>query len=95
MLDRTADAFYVKVLKEFTVDQKKGFVGAAKRRLRKVMKDAGVDEDEASLLMALDELKSPTLIGKWGDPWFRHPVADMREPQKMVSWLTDIDPPET
>ncbi|HOY34588.1 MAG TPA: hypothetical protein PLG32_05570 [Piscinibacter sp.] len=95
VLDRTADAFYVKVLKEFTVDQKKGFVGAAKRRLRKVMKDAGVDEDEASLLMALDELKSPTLIGKWGDPWFRHPVADMREPQKMVSWLTDIDPPET
>lgn len=82
VLDRTADAFYVKVLKEFTVDQKKGFVGAAKRRLRKVMKDAGVDEDEASLLMALDELKSPTLIGKWGDPWFRHPVADMREPQE-------------
>lgn len=93
--NRTADAFYVKVLKEFTVDQKKGIVGAAKRRLRKVMKDAGVDEDEASLLMALAELESPTRIGKWGDPWFRHPVADMREPEKMVSWLTDIDPPET
>lgn len=92
--DRTADAFYVKVLKEFTVDQKKGIVGAAKRRLRKVMKDSGVDEDEASLRLALAELESPTLIGKWGDRWFRHPVADMREPQKMVSWLTDIDPPE-
>ncbi len=95
VLDRTADAFYVKVLKEFTVDQKKGIVGAAKRRLRKVMKDAGVDEDEASLRLALAELESPTRIGKWGDPWFRHPVADMREPEKMVSWLTDIDSPET
>jgi transposase-like protein len=95
VLNRTADAFYVKVLKEFTVDQKKGIVGAAKRRLRKVMKDAGVEEEEACLLMALDELKSPTLIGKWGDAWFRHPVADMREPQKMVSWLTNIDQPET
>jgi len=93
--DRTVDAFYVKVLKEFTVDQKKGIVGAAKRRVRKVMKDADVDEEEACLLLALEELKSPTLIGKWGDPWFRHPVADMREPQKMVSWLTDIDAPET
>ena len=94
VLGRTADAFYVKVLKEFTVDQKKGIVGAAKRRLRKVMKDAGVDEEEASLRLALAELESPTRIGKWGDPWFRHPVADMREPEKMVSWLTDIDPPE-
>ncbi|WP_146052264.1 hypothetical protein [Diaphorobacter sp. LR2014-1] len=95
VLNRTADAFYVKVLKEFTVDQKKGIVGAAKRRLRKVMSDAGVDEEEASLILALEELSSPTLIGKWGDPWFRHPIADMREPQKGVSWLTDIDEPET
>lgn len=95
VLDRTADAFYVKVLKEFTVDQKKGIVGAAKRRLRKVMKDTGVDEEGASLRLALAELESPTRIGKWGDPWFRHPVADMREPEKMVSWLTDIDPLET
>jgi hypothetical protein len=30
-------------------------------------------------------------LGKWGDRWFRHPGADMREPEKAVCWLTDID----
>jgi len=33
-------------------------------------------------------------LGKWGDRWFRHPGADMREPEKAVCWLTDIDRPE-
>lgn len=94
VLDRTVDAFYVTVAKEFTVDQKKGLVGASKRRIRKVMKDAGVDEDKACLILALTELERLTSIGKWGDRWFSHPVADMREPQRVVCWLTDIDPVE-
>lgn len=95
VLDRTADAFYVTVLKEFTVDQKKGLVGSAKRQLRKLMKDAGVDEDEAALILARLELDRLTAIGKWDDRWFRHPVADMREPQRLICWLTDIDAVET
>jgi hypothetical protein len=33
-------------------------------------------------------------LGKWGDWWFQHPGADMREPEKAVCWLTEIDPPE-
>lgn len=70
-------------------------IGAARRRIRQVMKDAAVDEDEACLVLARAELERLTSVGKWGDRWFRHPVADMREPQKMVCWLTDTDLIET
>lgn len=91
IIKRTADAFYVKVMKEFTVGEKLGKVGRSVQRLRKVMKEAGVDKEGAQLKLALEEIERLTTIGKWGDRWFSHPVADMREPEKLVCWLTDID----
>jgi hypothetical protein len=95
VLNRTADAFYVKVLKDFTVDQKRVMVGNSKRRLAQVAADQGVSAEAAELLVAQEEMDRMATIGKWGDRWFRHPISDMREPEKLVCWLTDIDPPET
>lgn len=92
---RTADAFYVKVLKEMTVDMKRGLVGASKRRLAAVAEAHGVDLEAAELLLAREELDKAASFGKWGDRWFKHPISDMREPEKSVCWLTDIDPVET
>ena len=94
VLNRTADAFYVKVLKDFSVDQKRVMVGNSRRRLAQVAKDHGFSEEAAELLLAQEEIARMTSIGKWGDRWFRHPISDMREPEKLVCWLTDIDPPE-
>jgi hypothetical protein len=91
IVKRTADAFYVKVMKDFTVGEKLGKVGRSVQRLRKVMKVAGVDREGAELKLALEEIERLTIIGKWGDRWFSHPVADMREPEKLICWLTDID----
>lgn len=95
VLNRTADAFYVKVLKDFSVDQKRVMVGNSKRRLARFATDHGVDEAAAELLVAQEEMARMATIGKWGDRWFRHPISDMREPEKSVCWLTDIDPPES
>jgi transposase-like protein len=92
---RTADAFYVKVLKEMTVDQKRGHVGNSKRRLKAMAALHGVSPEKAELLLAQEELTKSVSIGKWGDRWFKHPISDMREPEKSVCWLTDIDPVET
>jgi hypothetical protein len=92
---RTADAFYVKVLKEMSVDKKRALVGATKRRLAGLAAAHGVDLEAAELLAAQEELASMVPRGKWGDRWFNHPISDMREPEKRVCWLTDIDPVET
>ncbi len=95
VVDRTADAFYVRVQKEMTIDKKRSLVGATRRRLKTVSESRGITLQEAELLLAQEELGRMVSIGKWGDRWFRHPVSDMREPEKLVCWLTDIDPVET
>lgn len=92
--NRTADAFYVKVVKDFTVDEKRSMVRRANAKLKKFAEDAGVDEKEAQILIAREELTAMTAHGKWEDRWFKHPVADMREPEKSICWLTDVDAEE-
>jgi transposase-like protein len=95
VLNRTADAFYVKVLKEMTIDTKRRLVRATKRRLAGYVQDFATDLKTAELRAALEELDKMVALGKWGDRWFNHPVSDMREPEKRVCWLTDIDPVES
>jgi hypothetical protein len=41
--------------------------------------------------MVREEMTRLRTIGQWNDKWLRHPIADMREPTKLVHWLTDID----
>lgn len=92
---RTVDVFYVKVRKEITVDEKRGLVARATRRLKSVAAGKKVDIEEAAVLVAREELAAMAPHGKWGDRWFKHPRSDMREPEKSICWLTDIDPAET
>ncbi|HSV82095.1 MAG TPA: hypothetical protein VLK85_23120, partial [Ramlibacter sp.] len=93
--NRTADAFYVKVLKEMSVDKKLALVRATKRRLADLAAAHGASLEAAELLAAQEELAKMVPIGKWGDRWFKHPISDMREPEKSVCWLTNVDPVET
>lgn len=92
---RTVDAFYVKVLKEMSVDKKRSLVAATKRRLTELADSNGVTLEAAKILAAKEELARMVVIGKWGDRWFNHPISDMREPEKRICWLTDIDPVAT
>jgi transposase-like protein len=93
ILSRTADAFYVQITKDATVDQKRGLVGQSVKAFRKACdENPGLADYEVEILHARRELDRMRAIGKWSDKWFRHPIADMREPAKLVCWLTDIDP---
>lgn len=47
---------------------------------------------KAKLVLMRNELERTRKIGKWQDRWLLHPVSDMREPTKLICWLTDIDP---
>lgn len=91
--DRTADAFYVSVAKDQTVDQKRALVQSAGRRLRELQKEnPGFSEDELKVLAMRQAMLEAKPIGQFKDPWVDHPVPEMREPEKKVCWLTDIDP---
>jgi hypothetical protein len=95
ILEKTADAFYVSVAKDQTVDQKRRLVQAGVRRLRELEKDyPEVSVDLLKLIMMRQELARPTIHGPFKDAWVTHPAPDMREPEKRVCWLTDIESAE-
>ena len=99
VLDRTADFFYVTVLKEVTVDQKRAYVAQSKRILAKAVEALGEPSSDPELLLRQaklnlmrEQLTRVRKIGKWQDRWALHPLSDMREPSKLICWLTDIEP---
>lgn len=92
--ERRADGWFVRVMKESTIDQKDAAVAKAKKRLE-AMKDAypTLDQHQVEVLMVLEEMDRMAAVGKWDDRWLTHPVPTKAEPDKRLCWLTDIDPP--
>jgi transposase-like protein len=93
--ERTADAFYVTVLKDVSVGIKRQKVRKAQERFAQTqIANPRLSDHEIELLLLRKEMARMAPIGKWDDRWLRHPLPDMREPEKRVCWLTDIDKPE-
>jgi len=90
--NRTADAFYVKVLKDATVDTKRKLVRKAQQRFAQAqIRNPRLSDDQVELMLIRQEMARMASLGKWDDRWLNHPFPDMREPEKQVCWLTDID----
>ena len=88
---RTADAYYVSVLKETTIDHKRRKVAEIKARFEEYQaENPGLSDYEVKLLMMADALAAAIPVGHFKDVWVNHPLPDMREPEKRVSWLTEI-----
>ena len=47
---------------------------------------------KAKLNLMREQLTRVRKIGKWQDRWALHPLSEMREPSKLICWLTDIEP---
>lgn len=94
VMARTADAWYVQVLKEGTVGEKNQAVKRAQERLAQAqIANPHMSEDDVVVMLAREEMARMAMHGKWKDKWLTHPLPDMREPEKKVCWLTDIDTP--
>lgn len=92
ILDRTVDGFYVQVQKEGTVGQKRALVQQSRAAFEDACRaHAGLTSHQVKVLLAREEMTRLQSIGQWSDKWFRHPIADMREPARLICWLTDID----
>lgn len=89
--ERKCDAFYVRISKELTVDEKRKCKANAKKEFDKIKKENEFLEDyEVKLMMIKDRIKHMREIGKWKDKWLSHPLPDMSEPEKAVCYLTDF-----
>lgn len=90
--DRTVDAFYVRIDKSLTVNE---------RRRQKALSDERFEaakarfpsktNSEVQVELIKERLAAMTSIGKWSDRWLLHPFPSMSEPEKAVCYLTDLD----
>jgi hypothetical protein len=87
---RTADAFYVRIAKELTVNQKRAELVASRTRFEAAKKvHPGFTDGELRLVLIKSAIAQMAPLGKWQDRWLTHPFPDMSEPQKAVCYLTD------
>jgi transposase-like protein len=90
--DRTADAWYVKVLKEVKIDAKRRAVKEVKNILDGAkLKYPELSQHEIELLLMKEEMRRAKEMGQWNDRWLAHPLPNMSEPAKKICWLTDLN----
>lgn len=88
---RTADAWYVRILKETTVDTKRRAVNAAMKRFAEAqMANPLLSPLEVEQVLMKAEMAQAKEFGHWRDRWVQHPLPIMSEPEKRVCWLTDL-----
>lgn len=90
--DRSCDAFYVRINKSLTVDEKQRALSDS-RKLFRAAKAANpeLSDVEIKLAMIKDRLHSMAEIGHWKDRWLTHPFPNMSEPEKAICYLTDYN----
>lgn len=88
-----ADAFFVKIDKTLTVDDRRKLVRASKKKfdaMRAAKKDPNLSDWRIRILLMEEALKQlPAKKGGRRDPWVEFPENTMHEPKKAVSLLTD------
>jgi hypothetical protein len=90
--DRRCDAYYVKINKTMTVDEKKQALAQSRRIFRKMRQvHPDLTDNELKLVLINERMQSMAEIGQWKDRWLTHPFPNMSEPEKAVCYLTDYD----
>lgn len=88
---RTADAFYVRITKDQTVDEKRKLVAASKKTFNAMKSaNAGLSDDEVRLLMLKNGINAAQAIGQWKDRWVMYPLPTISEAEKASCFLTDM-----
>lgn len=88
--NKTAEAFYVKIEKELTVDEKRNFKAIALKKFTEFRKqNPALSENECKIEMLKREIASVLKLGKFNDSWVKHPFPNMAESNKAMCWLTE------
>ncbi len=87
---RRADAFFVRIAKEMTIDDKRAAIALSRTAFEVARKaNPGLSDVELETLLIKERIAHMTTIGKWQDRWMLHPFPNMSEPEKAVCYLTD------
>lgn len=87
---RKADAFYVRIAKDMTIDEKRKAIAYSRAEFDKVRKiHLELTDSEIQTLMIKQRIANMDAIGKWQDKWMLHPFPNISEPEKAVCYLTD------
>jgi len=88
---RSVDAFYVKITKDQTVDEKRKLVNHSRKLFDEIAsQNPDLTESEVQLLMLKNEIRSSKQIGQWKDRWVMHPLPTLSEAEKASCFLTDM-----
>jgi len=91
VIKRRVDAFYVRINKDLTINEKRQALSESRAVFDKVRTtNPGITDKEIELLMIKSSLKNMSSIGHWKDKWLTHPFPSMSEPEKAVCFLTDL-----
>jgi transposase-like protein len=94
VLEKRCDAFYVRVNKELTINEKRRLKANSQREMQNLRDSdsilAELSDYELRLVVIKQRMKELVEIGKWNDRWLFYPFPDMSEPQKAICWLTDL-----
>jgi len=86
----TCDAFYVRINKDMTVDEKRQALRESRAAFKKLQAaHKGLSENEVKLLIIKARMRAARKYGRWQDRWVTHPFPNMSEPEKSVCGLTD------
>lgn len=89
---RRMDAFYVRINKKLTVNERRRVMADTRADFSKAKKaHPGLKDSKVELLLIKQRIKSMAAIGKWSDRWLLHPFPSMSEPEKAICYLTDYD----
>ena len=85
-----AEGFYVRIAKDWTIDEKLKRMLEAKTIFKEVQDiHPKATEHEVQLMLLKDGIAAMQPIGQWQDKWLYHPIPTMSEPDKAVCWLTE------
>lgn len=94
VLDKRCDAFFVKVNKNLTINQKRRLKAQSDRDLEELRESDPaytlLSDFDLRLLAIQQRMKELVDIGPWHDRWLLYPFPDMSEPEKAICWLTDL-----
>jgi transposase-like protein len=94
VLEKRCDAFYVRVRKDLTINEKRRLKADAQKEMDKLRDSnpflAEISDYELRIIIIKDRMRELVGIGKWRDRWLFCPFPDMSEPEKAICWLTDL-----
>jgi hypothetical protein len=94
VLGKRCDAFYVRVSKDLTINQKRRLKADSTKALAEFRASSAayehLNDRDLRHIVIKERLAELVDIGKWHDRWLFYPFPDMSEPEKAICWLTDL-----